>query len=178
MKQNPITAAQKKVQSNAAILANELRKQHGFFQSNHPNNFYPLSFHDNHPRGKSPEPVAMTEDMYGGLESGEVGKSGLRVTFRAEEKSPWVEVKANYCSVCRCVFLDDVVYAIHKAAHSYKNPLECNLCGHESGTVHQWYGHFMHGNHRNVTSQGDKKIPDSDNNGSPWGRAWHQNGKK
>ena len=179
-----MTAAHKKAQNNAAILANELRKQHNFFQPNHPNNFpnslYPR-FHDNRDHRKTPEPVAMTEDMYGGLESGELGKSGLRVTFKPEgsEKSP-VEIKGHYCSVCRCIFLDDVLFAIHKAAHSYKNPLECNLCGHESNTVHQWYGHFMHGNHNAVKPQSDKKIPESNNggsNGSPWGHMWYRNGK-
>ena len=180
------------MQNNAAILANELRKHNNFFTSTttvSPTTNFPSNPYQRFPVDrkisaeappKSPKPVAMTEDMYRGLQTGELVNSGLRVTLKPENsENPPVEVKGHYCAICRCIFLDDVVFAIHKAAHSYKNPLQCNLCGHQSESVHQWYAHFMHGNHKTTPSgQNNKKVPDASSVNPPWNQMWYQNGKK
>ncbi|XP_075036424.1 zinc finger protein Helios isoform X2 [Mixophyes fleayi] len=57
------------------------------------------------------------------------------------------QVKAFKCEHCRVLFLDHVMYTIHMGCHGYRDPLECNICGHRSQDRYEFSSHIVRGEH-------------------------------
>ncbi|CAJ0947715.1 unnamed protein product [Ranitomeya imitator] len=51
------------------------------------------------------------------------------------------QIKAFKCEHCRVLFLDHVMYTIHMGCHGYRDPLECNICGHRSQDRYEFFPH-------------------------------------
>ncbi|KAM3606473.1 uncharacterized protein V6R79_017182 [Siganus canaliculatus] len=58
------------------------------------------------------------------------------------------QVKAYRCEHCRVLFLDHVMYTIHMGCHGFRDPFECNLCGHRSQDRYEFSSHITRGEHR------------------------------
>ncbi|XP_034538675.1 DNA-binding protein Ikaros isoform X3 [Notolabrus celidotus] len=58
------------------------------------------------------------------------------------------QVRAYRCEHCRILFLDHVMYTIHMGCHGFRNPFECNLCGHRSQDRYEFSSHMTRGEHR------------------------------
>ncbi|KAM3864690.1 zinc finger protein Aiolos-like [Diretmus argenteus] len=52
------------------------------------------------------------------------------------------------CSHCRVIFLDYVMFTIHMGCHGFRDPLECNVCGHRSRDRYEFSSHIARGEHR------------------------------
>ncbi|KAM9856787.1 zinc finger protein Aiolos-like isoform 2-T2 [Aulostomus maculatus] len=52
------------------------------------------------------------------------------------------------CSHCRVIFLDYVMFTIHMGCHGFRDPLECNMCGHRSRDRYEFSSHIARGEHR------------------------------
>lgn len=57
------------------------------------------------------------------------------------------EMRAFQCDHCRVLFLDHVMYTIHMGCHGYRDPLECNICGHRSKDRYEFSSHIVRGEH-------------------------------
>ncbi|XP_041663536.1 zinc finger protein Helios isoform X1 [Cheilinus undulatus] len=71
-----------------------------------------------------------------------VGQEGVRVFGREGQ-----ELRAFQCEHCRVLFLDHVMYTIHMGCHGYRDPLECNICGHRSKDRYEFSSHIVRGEH-------------------------------
>ncbi|XP_069010694.1 zinc finger protein Helios isoform X2 [Embiotoca jacksoni] len=69
-------------------------------------------------------------------------QEGLRVYGREGR-----EMRAFQCEHCRVLFLDHVMYTIHMGCHGYRDPLECNICGHRSKDRYEFSSHIVRGEH-------------------------------
>ncbi|XP_057704887.1 DNA-binding protein Ikaros isoform X4 [Corythoichthys intestinalis] len=58
------------------------------------------------------------------------------------------QVRAYKCEHCRVIFLDHVMYTIHMGCHGFRDPFECNLCGHRSQDRYEFSSHITRGEHR------------------------------
>ncbi|XP_060896876.1 DNA-binding protein Ikaros isoform X3 [Labrus mixtus] len=58
------------------------------------------------------------------------------------------QVRAYRCEHCRVLFLDHVMYTIHMGCHGFRDPFECNLCGHQSQDRYEFSSHMTRGEHR------------------------------
>nr|XP_028559586.1 zinc finger protein Aiolos [Podarcis muralis] len=52
------------------------------------------------------------------------------------------------CDHCRVLFLDYVMFTIHMGCHGFRDPFECNLCGHRSHDKYEFSSHIVRGEHR------------------------------
>lgn len=52
------------------------------------------------------------------------------------------------CGHCRIIFLDYVMFTIHMGCHGFRDPLECNVCGHRSRDRYEFSSHIARGKHR------------------------------
>ncbi|CAL8388375.1 zinc finger protein Helios isoform X1 [Gadus morhua] len=57
------------------------------------------------------------------------------------------EIRAFQCENCNVLFLDHVMYTIHMGCHGYRDPLECNICGHRSKDRYEFSSHIVRGEH-------------------------------
>ncbi|XP_061579716.1 zinc finger protein Helios isoform X2 [Cololabis saira] len=57
------------------------------------------------------------------------------------------ELRAFQCEHCQVLFLDHVMYTIHMGCHGYRDPLECNICGHRSKDRYEFSSHIVRGEH-------------------------------
>ncbi|XP_069915565.1 DNA-binding protein Ikaros isoform X8 [Oryctolagus cuniculus] len=57
-------------------------------------------------------------------------------------------LKAYKCEHCRVLFLDHVMYTIHMGCHGFRDPFECNMCGHHSQDRYEFSSHLTRGEHR------------------------------
>ncbi|CAL8235037.1 unnamed protein product [Arctogadus glacialis] len=73
----------------------------------------------------------------------ELASEGFRVVAGDGE-----EVRAYRCPHCRVLFLDHVMYTIHMGCHGFRDPFECNLCGHRSQDRYEFSSHMTRGEHR------------------------------
>uniref|UniRef100_UPI00358F8EE5 DNA-binding protein Ikaros-like isoform X2 n=2 Tax=Myxine glutinosa TaxID=7769 RepID=UPI00358F8EE5 len=55
--------------------------------------------------------------------------------------------RTHWCGHCEVLFLDHVMYTIHMGCHGYRNPLECNVCGHRSRDRYEFASHMVRGDH-------------------------------
>nr|XP_018668692.1 zinc finger protein isoform X5 [Ciona intestinalis] len=81
------------------------------------------------------------------VRSGDASRSGLRVFSSLGDDSEIEELKTYICSHCRCIFLDHVMFAIHVGCHGFRDPLECNVCGHLAADRYQFQSHLARGEH-------------------------------
>ncbi|XP_076849873.1 zinc finger protein Helios isoform X2 [Brachyhypopomus gauderio] len=106
--------------------------------------------HDKPPNGgAAPRPVPRLSPGLGraeearGAEAGRPGgRDGVRVFGREGQ-----ELRAFQCEHCRVLFLDHVMYTIHMGCHGYRDPLECNICGHCSKDRYEFSSHIVRGVH-------------------------------
>ncbi|XP_037304327.2 zinc finger protein Eos-like isoform X1 [Pungitius pungitius] len=56
-------------------------------------------------------------------------------------------VRSFRCDHCRVLFLDHVMYTIHMGCHGFRQPLECNICGHRSQDRYEFSSHIVRGEH-------------------------------
>ncbi|XP_067326139.1 zinc finger protein Aiolos isoform X2 [Anolis sagrei] len=52
------------------------------------------------------------------------------------------------CDHCRVLFLDYVMFTIHMGCHGFRDPFECNVCGHRSQDKYEFSSHIVRGEHR------------------------------
>ncbi|XP_053554769.1 zinc finger protein Helios isoform X2 [Bombina bombina] len=57
------------------------------------------------------------------------------------------QIRVFKCEHCRVLFLDHVMYTIHMGCHGYRDPLECNICGHRSQDRYEFSSHIVRGEH-------------------------------
>ncbi|XP_014009713.2 DNA-binding protein Ikaros isoform X3 [Salmo salar] len=57
------------------------------------------------------------------------------------------QLRAYCCEHCRILFLDHVMYTIHMGCHGFRDPFECNLCGHRSQDRYEFSSHTTRGEH-------------------------------
>ncbi|XP_022104555.1 zinc finger protein Pegasus-like isoform X2 [Acanthaster planci] len=46
------------------------------------------------------------------------------------------------CVHCNIVFPDNVLFTIHRGAHGFRSPFECNFCGKDCGNKHEFASHL------------------------------------
>ncbi|CAI5653444.1 DNA-binding protein Ikaros isoform X3 [Oreochromis aureus] len=73
----------------------------------------------------------------------EMASDGFKVVTADGE-----QVRAYRCEHCRVLFLDHVMYTIHMGCHGFRDPFECNLCGHRSQDRYEFSSHITRGEHR------------------------------
>lgn len=73
----------------------------------------------------------------------EMASEGFKVVTSDGE-----QVRAYRCEHCRVLFLDHVMYTIHMGCHGFRDPFECNLCGHRSLDRYEFSSHITRGEHR------------------------------
>ncbi|XP_056293799.1 zinc finger protein Eos-like isoform X2 [Pseudoliparis swirei] len=56
-------------------------------------------------------------------------------------------VRSFRCEHCRVFFLDHVMYTIHMGCHGFRQPFECNICGHRSQDRYEFSSHIVRGEH-------------------------------
>ncbi|KAG5836234.1 hypothetical protein ANANG_G00252420 [Anguilla anguilla] len=57
-------------------------------------------------------------------------------------------VRSFRCEHCRVLFLDHVMFTIHMGCHGFRQPLECNICGHRSQDRYEFSSHIVRGEHK------------------------------
>ncbi|KAM9758457.1 zinc finger protein Eos-like isoform 2-T5 [Menidia menidia] len=56
-------------------------------------------------------------------------------------------VRSFRCEHCRLLFLDHVMFTIHMGCHGFRQPFECNICGHRSQDRYEFSSHIVRGEH-------------------------------
>ncbi|XP_053326959.1 zinc finger protein Helios isoform X6 [Spea bombifrons] len=94
---------------------------------------------------RKPSPVYPKEDGKAlDATKANLGSSkGVYRVFNSEGE----QVRAFKCEHCRVLFLDHVMYTIHMGCHGYRDPLECNICGHRSQDRYEFSSHIVRGEH-------------------------------
>ncbi|NWR03325.1 IKZF4 protein, partial [Paradoxornis webbianus] len=69
-------------------------------------------------------------------------KESLRVLNEEGE-----QLRAFCCEHCRVLFLDHVMFTIHMGCHGFRDPFECNICGHRSQDRYEFSSHIVRGEH-------------------------------
>ncbi|KAL1020898.1 hypothetical protein UPYG_G00006120 [Umbra pygmaea] len=57
-------------------------------------------------------------------------------------------VRSFRCEHCRMFFLDHVMFTIHMGSHGFRQPFQCNVCGHRSWNRYQFTSHIIRGEHQ------------------------------
>uniref|UniRef100_A0A1A8MHG1 IKAROS family zinc finger 4 (Eos) n=1 Tax=Nothobranchius pienaari TaxID=704102 RepID=A0A1A8MHG1_9TELE len=57
-------------------------------------------------------------------------------------------VRSFYCQHCCILFLDHVMFTIHMGCHGFRQPFECNICGHPSQDRYEFSSHISRGEHQ------------------------------
>ncbi|MBN3303449.1 IKZF4 protein, partial [Amia calva] len=57
-------------------------------------------------------------------------------------------VRCFRCEHCRILFLDHVMFTIHMGCHGFRQPFECNICGHRSQDRYEFSSHIVRGEHK------------------------------
>ncbi|NXU53811.1 IKZF4 protein, partial [Turnix velox] len=58
------------------------------------------------------------------------------------------QIRAFKCEHCRILFLDHVMFTIHMGCHGFRDPFECNICGHHSQDRYEFSSHIVRGEHK------------------------------
>ncbi|XP_064185604.1 zinc finger protein Helios-like isoform X1 [Anguilla rostrata] len=98
--------------------------------------------------GRGAEPGAREAAEAGAGKAGAVAaeRPPSREAYRVFSKEGR-ELRAFRCAHCRVLFLDHVMYTIHMGCHGYRDPLECNICGHRSQDRYEFSSHIVRGEH-------------------------------
>uniref|UniRef100_A0A667ZWN1 IKAROS family zinc finger 2 n=1 Tax=Myripristis murdjan TaxID=586833 RepID=A0A667ZWN1_9TELE len=92
------------------------------------------------PRSQASPAMACSSDRAAEAPPG--SRDGVRVLGREGR-----ELRAFQCDHCQVLFLDHVMYTIHMGCHGYRDPLECNICGHRSKDRYEFSSHIVRGEH-------------------------------
>ena len=92
------------------------------------------------PLGKEEQQRQLAEAIRASME---LASEGFKVVAGDGE-----QVRAYRCQHCRVLFLDHVMYTIHMGCHGFRDPFECNLCGHRSQDRYEFSSHMTRGEHR------------------------------
>uniref|UniRef100_A0A3P8VD53 IKAROS family zinc finger 4 n=1 Tax=Cynoglossus semilaevis TaxID=244447 RepID=A0A3P8VD53_CYNSE len=57
-------------------------------------------------------------------------------------------VRSFPCHHCSILFLDHVMFTIHMGCHGFRQPFECNICGHLSQDRYEFSSHISRGEHQ------------------------------
>ncbi|XP_038608401.1 zinc finger protein Eos isoform X1 [Tachyglossus aculeatus] len=97
--------------------------------------------------GLGPGPVPVPVPVEAGLGRGAAGPGPGRESLRVvgEDGEP---VRAFRCDHCRILFLDHVMFTIHMGCHGFRDPFECNICGHHSRDRYEFSSHIVRGEHK------------------------------
>ncbi|XP_029012907.1 zinc finger protein Eos isoform X2 [Betta splendens] len=57
-------------------------------------------------------------------------------------------VSSFHCRHCHILFLDHVMFTIHMGCHGFRQPFECNICGHRSQDRYEFSSHISRGEHQ------------------------------
>lgn len=57
-------------------------------------------------------------------------------------------VRSFHCRHCHILFLDHVMFTIHMGCHGFRQPFECNICGHSSQDRYEFASHISRGEHQ------------------------------
>ncbi|CAL8319873.1 unnamed protein product [Merluccius merluccius] len=57
-------------------------------------------------------------------------------------------MRCFHCPHCRVLFLDHVMFTIHMGCHGFRQPFECNICGHRSQDRYEFSSHMSRGEHQ------------------------------
>ncbi|KAJ8256021.1 hypothetical protein COCON_G00198850 [Conger conger] len=57
------------------------------------------------------------------------------------------QLRTFRCHHCHLLYLDHVMYTIHMGCHGYRDPFECNICGHRSQDRYEFSSHIVRGEH-------------------------------
>ncbi|XP_026222672.1 zinc finger protein Eos isoform X2 [Anabas testudineus] len=57
-------------------------------------------------------------------------------------------VRSFHCRHCHILFLDHVMFTIHMGCHGFRQPFECNICGHRSQDRYEFSSHISRGEHQ------------------------------
>lgn len=57
-------------------------------------------------------------------------------------------VRSFHCRHCRILFLDHVMFTIHMGCHGFRQPFECNICGHRCQDRYEFSSHISRGEHQ------------------------------
>lgn len=121
------------------------------------------SNNEDRPGGTAPSLIYLTNHITSGVRNGvlplvkeeqqrqydairasiEMASQGFKVMTADGE-----QVRAYRCEHCRVLFLDHVMYTIHMGCHGFREPFECNLCGHQSQDRYEFSSHITRGEHR------------------------------
>ncbi|KAM9345168.1 DNA-binding protein Ikaros isoform 2-T2 [Symphorus nematophorus] len=121
------------------------------------------SNNEDRPGGTAPDLIYLTNHITSGVRNGvlplvkeeqqrqyeairasmEMASEGFKVVTADGE-----QVRAYRCKHCRVLFLDHVMYTIHMGCHGFRDPFECNLCGHRSQDRYEFSSHITRGEHR------------------------------
>lgn len=66
---------------------------------------------------------------------------------RADGEAGAIPGAVYSCGHCRVIFLDYVMFTIHMGCHGFRDPLECNMCGHRSRDRYEFSSHIARGEH-------------------------------
>uniref|UniRef100_A0A673IR44 IKAROS family zinc finger 4 n=1 Tax=Sinocyclocheilus rhinocerous TaxID=307959 RepID=A0A673IR44_9TELE len=99
---------------------------------------------------------AKETDMEGDREKGVPGGLPTKVSPRsppAREAMQVVDgegrlVRSFRCEHCRIFFLDHVMFTIHMGCHGFRQPFECNICGHRNQDRYEFSSHIVRGEHQ------------------------------
>ncbi|CDQ66664.1 unnamed protein product [Oncorhynchus mykiss] len=76
----------------------------------------------------------------------EEGSPTSRQAFRVVDGEGHT-VRSFRCEHCRVLFLDHVMFTIHMGCHGFRQPFECNICGHRSQDRYEFSSHIVRGEH-------------------------------
>nr|XP_046198304.1 zinc finger protein Eos-like isoform X4 [Oncorhynchus gorbuscha] len=74
------------------------------------------------------------------------GSPTSREVFRVVDGEGHV-LRSFRCEHCRVLFLDHVMFTIHMGCHGFRQPFECNICGHRSQDRYEFSSHIVRGEH-------------------------------
>uniref|UniRef100_A0A8C2XSP7 IKAROS family zinc finger 4 n=1 Tax=Cyclopterus lumpus TaxID=8103 RepID=A0A8C2XSP7_CYCLU len=147
---------------NSTALTLTLQSNNGH-HLHHSNNHHPAPPPVAHYRSRNRHNPSHAKDMEVKREDG--GHSALRppgvaptpssptaASFTSRESFRVVDgegraVRSFRCEHCRVLFLDHVMYTIHMGCHGFRQPFECNICGHRSQDRYEFSSHIVRGEH-------------------------------
>ncbi|TNN65641.1 Zinc finger protein Eos [Liparis tanakae] len=147
---------------NSTALTPTLQSNNGH-HLHHSNNHYPAPPPVAHYRSRNRHHPSHAKDMEVKREDG--SHSALRpagvaptpssptaASFTPRESFRVVDgegraVRSFRCEHCRVFFLDHVMYTIHMGCHGFRQPFECNICGHRSQDRYEFSSHIVRGEH-------------------------------
>ncbi|XP_054472892.1 zinc finger protein Eos-like isoform X2 [Anoplopoma fimbria] len=147
---------------NSTALTPTLHSNNGH-HLHHPNNHHPAPPPVAHHRSRNRHNPSHAKDMEVKREEG--GHSALPPPGLAPTPSPPTAasstsresfrvvdgegraVRSFRCEHCRVLFLDHVMFTIHMGCHGFRQPFECNICGHRSQDRYEFSSHIVRGEH-------------------------------